>query len=232
MRSMIAATALSQSVVSRIWRAFGLKPHLVQTYKLSTDPQFIEKVREVVGLYLDPPDRALVLCVDEKSQIQALDRTAPCLPILSTKPAWMAHDYVRNGTTSLFAAFETSSGSVIAQHYRRHRHQEFLRFLKLIDDAVPKGLVPLENRISALTWAFPVSGGSLVLVDQTAQYRFSADLPRARVGCGGAGAGVTVRDALADALMGPGPGTRPGSLAGAPGSGSGSGPGARGAGCR
>jgi transposase len=139
-RSMAAATGMSQSAVSRIWRAFGLKPHLIQTWKLSTDPQFIEKVRDVVGLYLDPPDHALVLCVDEKSQIQALDRTAPCLPILPTTPARMTHDYVRNGTTSLFAALELSSGSVLAQHYRRHRHQEFLRFLKLIDSAVPKDL--------------------------------------------------------------------------------------------
>jgi transposase len=139
-RSMAAATGMSQSAVSRIWRAFGLKPHLVQTWKLSTDPQFIDKVRDVVGLYLNPPGKALVLCVDEKSQIQALDRTAPCLPILPTTPARMTHDYVRNGTTSLFAALELSSGSVLAQHYRRHRHQEFLRFLRLIDDAVPKGL--------------------------------------------------------------------------------------------
>jgi transposase len=139
-RSMAAATGMSQSAISRIWRSFGLKPHLVQTWKLSTDPQFIDKVRDIVGLYLDPPDKALVLCVDEKSQIQALDRTAPCLPILPTTPARMTHDYVRNGTTSLFAALEVTSGSVIAQSYRRHRHQEFLRFLKLIDDAVPAGL--------------------------------------------------------------------------------------------
>jgi transposase len=139
-RSMAAAAGMSQSAVSRIWRAFGLKPHLAQTWKLSTDPQFIEKVRDVVGLYLDPPEKALVLCVDEKSQIQALDRTAPCLPILPTTPARMTHDYVRHGTTSLFAALGTGSGSVIAAHYRRHRHQEFLRFLKLIDAAVPNGL--------------------------------------------------------------------------------------------
>ena len=137
---MAAATGMSQSAISRIWRAFGLKPHLVQTWKLSTDPQFIEKVRDVVGLYMDPPDAALVLAVDEKSQIQALDRTAPCLPILPTTPARMTHDYVRNGTTSLFAAMDIASGAVIAQHYRRHRHQEFLRFLKLIDAAVPAGL--------------------------------------------------------------------------------------------
>jgi len=139
-RSMAAATGMSQSAISRIWRAFGLKPHLVQTWKLSTDPQFIDKVRDVVGLYLDPPDKALVLAVDEKSQIQALDRTAPCLPVLPTTPARMTHDYVRHGTTSLFAALDVASGSVIAQHYRRHRHQEFLRFLKLIDAAVPDGL--------------------------------------------------------------------------------------------
>jgi transposase len=139
-RSMAAATGMSQTAVSRIWRAFGLKPHLTETWKLSADPQVIEKVRDIVGLYLDPPTRALVLCVDEKSQIQALDRTAPCLPILPTTPARRTHDYVRNGTTSLFAALDAASGSVIAQPYRQHRHQEFLRFLKLIDDAVPADL--------------------------------------------------------------------------------------------
>jgi transposase len=139
-RSMARSQGMSQSAVSRIWRAFGLKPHLVETWKLSTDPQFIDKVRDVVGLYMSPPENALVLCVDEKSQIQALDRTAPCLPMLPTTPARMTHDYVRNGTTSLFAAFDPASGSVIAQPYRRHRHQEFLRFLKLIDAAVPKDL--------------------------------------------------------------------------------------------
>jgi transposase len=139
-RSMARSAGLNQTAVSRIWRAFGLKPHLVQTWKLSSDPQFIEKVRDVVGLYMAPPENALVLCVDEKSQIQALDRTAPCLPMLPTTPARMTHDYVRNGTTSLFAAFDLASGSVIAQPYRRHRHQEFLRFLKLIEAAVPKDL--------------------------------------------------------------------------------------------
>jgi len=141
-RSMAAATGMSQSTVSRIWRAFGLKPHLVQTWKLSTDPQFIDKVRDIVGLYLDPPEGALVLCVDEnsvdeKSQMQAVDRTAPILPVMPTTPARMTHDYVRHGTTSLFAALDLSSGSVIAEHHRRHRHQEFLRFLKTIDAAVP-----------------------------------------------------------------------------------------------
>ena len=118
-------TGLSQSSVSRIWRAFGLKPHAVETWKLSTDPEFIAKVRDVVGLYMSPPEHALVLAVDEKSQIQALDRTAPCLPMLPTTPARRTHDYVRHGTTSLFAAYDLASGSVIAQHYRRHRHQEF-----------------------------------------------------------------------------------------------------------
>jgi transposase len=139
-RSMARSAGLNQTAVSRIWRAFGLKPHVIQTWKLSADPQFIDKVRDVVGLYMSPPENALVLCVDEKSQIQALDRTAPCLPMLPTTPARRTHDYVRNGTTSLFAAFDLASGSVIAQHYRQHRHQEFLRFLKLIDAAVPADL--------------------------------------------------------------------------------------------
>ena len=139
-RTMAAETGLSQSSVSRIWRAFGLKPHVVETWKLSTDPESIGKVRDVVGPYMCPPEHALVLAVDEKSQIQALDRTAPCLPMLPTTPARRTHDYVRHGTTSLFAAYDLASGSVIAQPYRRHRHQEFLRFLKLIDTAVPKDL--------------------------------------------------------------------------------------------
>jgi transposase len=118
----------------------GWKPHLVETGKLSTDPQFLDKVRDIVGLYVDPPAGALVLCVDEKSQIQALDRTAPILPVLPPAPARMTHDYVRHGTTSLCAALEVSSGSVIAEHHRRHRHQEFLRFLTTIDHAVPADL--------------------------------------------------------------------------------------------
>src|SRR5215212_4325701 len=139
-RSMARQVGLSQTAVSRIWRAFGLKPHLVQTWKLSTDPQFIDKVRDVVGLYLDPPQAALVLCVDEKSQIQALDRTAPTLPVLPTTPARRSHDSVRNGTSSLFAALDVASGKVISSMHRRHRHQEFLKFLKTIDAAVPAGL--------------------------------------------------------------------------------------------
>jgi transposase len=139
-RSMARATRLSQTAISRIWRTFGLKPHLQQTWKLSTDPQFIDKVRDIVGLYLDPPEHALVLCVDEKSQIQALDRTAPSLPLLPTTPARRTHDYVRNGTTSLFAALDVASGRVISQVHRRHRHQEFLKFLRTIDARVPPEL--------------------------------------------------------------------------------------------
>ena len=131
---------LSQTAISRIWRAFGLKPHLIETFKLSTDPFFVEKVRDVVGLYMNPPEHAIVLCVDEKTQIQALDRTAPFLPMMPTTPARRTHDYVRNGTTSLFAALDVATGPVIGKCYRRHRHQEFLRFLKLIDAAVPKDL--------------------------------------------------------------------------------------------
>jgi transposase len=139
-RSMARQVGMSQTAVSRIWRAFGLKPHLEQTWKLSTDPQVIDKVRDIVGLYLDPPEAALVLCVDEKSQIQALDRTAPSLPLLPTTPARRTHDYVRNGTTSLFAALDVTSGKVISATHRRHRHQEFLKFLRTIDRSVPAGL--------------------------------------------------------------------------------------------
>jgi transposase len=142
-RAMATATGLSQSAIWRIWRAFGLKPHLVDTWKLSTDPQFIDKVRDVVGLYLDPPAAALVLCVDEKSQMQALDRSAPMLPMLPMMPgvpARRTHDYIRHGTTSLFAALDVASGQVIGQHHRRHRHQEFLRFLKTIDANTPADL--------------------------------------------------------------------------------------------
>jgi transposase len=139
-RSMARQVGMSQTAVSRIWRAFGLKPHLEQSWKLSADPQFIDKVRDIVGLYLDPPERALVLCVDEKSQIQALDRTAPTLPLLPTTPARRSHDYVRHGTASLFAALDVAAGQVISSVHRRHRHQEFLRFLKTIDGAVPAEL--------------------------------------------------------------------------------------------
>jgi transposase len=139
-RSMARNTGMSQTAISRIWRAFGLKPHLVDTWKLSKDPQFIEKVRDVVGLYLAPPEKALVLCVDEKSQMQALDRTAPMLPMMPGAPGRKTHDYLRHGTTSLFAALDIATGKVIGQHQRRHRHQEFLRFLKTIDKNTPAEL--------------------------------------------------------------------------------------------
>lgn len=139
-RTMAKATGMSQSAVSRIWRAFALQPHCVETFKLSSDPFFVEKVRDIVGLYLNPPERALVLCVDEKSQIQALDRTRPILPLRPGVPARQTHDYIRNGTTSLFAALDVATGKVIASFHHRQRHQEFLRFLERIDAAVPEGL--------------------------------------------------------------------------------------------
>ena len=136
-RGMARTTGLTQTAVSRIWRAFGLKPHLRETFKLSTDPYFVEKVRDVVGLYLDPPDRAVVLCVDEKSGTQALDRTQPVLPLAPGQAERGTHDYVRHGTTSLFAALDVATGKVIGKCHRRHRHQEFVKFLADIDAAVP-----------------------------------------------------------------------------------------------
>ena len=139
-RSMSAATGVSATTVHRIWRAFGLKPHLQETFKLSTDPHFVDKVRDVVGLYLNPPDRALVLCVDEKSQIQALNRTQPGLPLSFGKPATRTHDYKRHGTTSLFAALDVATGKVIGRLKRRHRSAEFLQFLEAIDADVPAKL--------------------------------------------------------------------------------------------
>ena len=139
-RSMAKATGMSQSAVSRIWRAFGLKPHLVESFKLSPDPQFIDKVRDVVGLSLNPPDAAVALCVDEKTQVQALDRTAPVLPLLPGTPARRTHDYRRNGTTNLYAALNVASGQVISSLTARHRAEEFRRFLNLIDNSVPAHL--------------------------------------------------------------------------------------------
>ena len=139
-RSMAAASGLSQSAISRIWRAFALQPHRCETFKLSTDPLFIEKVRDIVGLYLNPPERALVLCVDEKSQIQALDRTQPILPMRPGQAERRTHDYRRNGTTSLFAALNVKTGEVIGQCHRRHRAVEFRKFLDRIDAAVPESL--------------------------------------------------------------------------------------------
>jgi transposase len=136
-RTMARHAKVSQTFVSRVWRAFGLKPHLVDTWKLSTDPQFVDKVRDVVGLYLDPPERAVVLCVDEKSQTQALARTRPILPLLPTSPARATHDYVRNGTADLFAALDVATGRVHTQLHSRHRMIEFRKFLNHLDREVP-----------------------------------------------------------------------------------------------
>jgi transposase len=147
-RSMAAQVGLSQTAVSRIWRAFGLQPHRVESWKLSKDPLFIDKVRDIVGLYLAPPERAVVLCVDEKSQIQALDRTAPLLPMLPGTPQRATHDYKRAGTSSLYAALDLTTGKVIGALHQRHRAIEFKRFLQTLDRAVPAELavhVVLDN---------------------------------------------------------------------------------------
>jgi len=138
-RLMAQKTGLSQTAIVRIWRAFGLQPHRVENFKFSKDPQFVEKVRDIVGLYMNPPDRAIVLCVDEKSQVQALNRTQPILPLAPGVPARQSHDYERHGVTSLFAAMDVASGVTISSCYRRHRHQEFLRFLNDIDANLPRG---------------------------------------------------------------------------------------------
>ena len=139
-RKLAAVVGISPASVQRIWAAHGLKPHLTKTFKLSNDKRFAEKVRDIVGLYLNPPDKALVLCVDEKSQIQALDRTQPGLPIKKGRAGTMTHDYKRNGTTTLFAALNVATGKVIGECMARHRHQEFLRFLRRIDRNTPKAL--------------------------------------------------------------------------------------------
>ena len=138
--SMAAETGLSKSTVGRIWKSFRLKPHQVDTFKISNDPQFVDKVRDVVGLYLDPPEKALVLCVDEKSQIQALDRSAPVLPMMPGMPERRTHDYVRHGITTLFAALDVATGEVYGSIHRRHRAVEFKKFLTKLDNTVPAGL--------------------------------------------------------------------------------------------
>ena len=138
--SMAKESGLSKSTVGRIWKAFGLKPHLADTFKISSDPQFIDKVRDVVGLYLDPPEKALVLCVDEKSQIQALDRTAPVLSMMPGLPERRTHDYLRHGITSLFAALDVATGQVYGSIHRRHRAAEFKKFLAKLDSQVPAEL--------------------------------------------------------------------------------------------
>jgi transposase len=138
--SMATSAGLSRSTVGRIWKAFRLKPHLSETFKLSSDPLFIEKVRDVVGLYLDPPEKAVVLCVDEKSQVQALDRSQPVLPMMPGMPERRTHDYQRNGITSLFAALDMATGKVIGSIHRRHRSIEYRKFLTTIDKEVPADL--------------------------------------------------------------------------------------------
>ncbi|MFD8386688.1 IS630 family transposase, partial [Streptomyces sp. NPDC059679] len=138
--SMAARTGLSKSTIGRIWKKFDLKPHLQDAFKLSTDPQFVAKVVDVVGLYHHPPEKAVVLCVDEKSQIQALDRSQPVLPMMPGMPERRTHDYLRHGITSLFAAFNIADGTVIGELHRRHRAVEFKKFLVTIDKAVPAGL--------------------------------------------------------------------------------------------
>ena len=136
-RTMAAAAGISESSVRRIWRAHGLKPHRVETFKISNDPAFAEKLEDIVGLYLHPPEHALVLCVDEKSQIQALDRTQPGLPLKRGRAQTMTHDYKRNGTATLFAALNTANGEVFGLCQQRHRHQEWLKFLRLIEHTIP-----------------------------------------------------------------------------------------------
>ena len=153
-RSMAKEVGITPDAVMRIWHAFGLQPHRQETWKLSKDPQFIEKVHDICGLYLNPPERAVVLAVDEKSQIQALDRTAPILPMLPGTPERATHDYERHGTTSLYAALNIQSGEVIGQLHQRHRQVEFLKFLKTIDANVPAGLdvhLVLDNASSHKT---------------------------------------------------------------------------------
>ncbi len=136
-RTMAAEVGISEASVRRIWRAHGLKPHLVESFKVSNDPQFAEKLEAIVGLYLNPPEHALVLCCDEKSQIQALDRTQPGLPLKKGRCGTMTHDYKRNGTATLFAALNVLDGKVISLCQERHRHQEWIKFLRLVDDATP-----------------------------------------------------------------------------------------------
>jgi transposase len=175
-RSLARALGLNQTAVSRIWRAFGLKPHLTEAFKLSTDPQFIDKVRDIVGLYLNPPQAALVLWVDEKTQVQALDRTAPVLPLLPGTPQRATHDDTRHGTTNLYAALEVASGKVITELTGRHRAIEFRRFLARIDQAVPAELavqVVWDNSSTHKTpaiqqWLTAIPGSSCTSLRPTA----------------------------------------------------------------
>src|SRR4029077_9397429 len=140
---MAEASGISVSAVQRIWRAHGLRPHKIEQFKLSNDPKFVDKLRDVVGLYVNPPAHAIVLSLDEKSQIQALDRTQPRLPMKPGRAGTMTHDYKRHGTTTLFAALNIHDGTVIGRNMQRHRHQEFIRFLNTIEELVPAGKVIL-----------------------------------------------------------------------------------------
>jgi transposase len=211
--AMAAEIGISPSSVGRIWAAAGLKPHLVRRFKVSNDPQFEEKVTDVVGLYLNPPDRALVLCVDEKSQIQALDRTQPGLPLKKGRAGTMTHDYKRHGTTTLFAALDVKSGLVIGECQPRHRAKEFIRFLKRIDRIVKKGLnihLVLDNYGTHKTAAVkawlakhprfklhftPTSASWLNLVE-----RFFADITTKRIRRGAFASVAELEEAIHDYL--------------------------------
>jgi len=212
-RTMAKAVGISHRSVQRIWAEAGLKPHLVTTFKLSNDPQFAEKVTDVVGLYLNPPDKALVLCVDEKSQIQALDRTQPGLPLKKGRAATMTHDYKRHGTTTLFAALEVKTGAVIGQCQPRHRAKEFIRFLKTVDAATRKHLdmhLIVDNYTTHKTKAvkawlakhprfklhfIPTSSSWLNLVE-----RFFAEITRKRIRRGVFTSVAELEDAIRDYL--------------------------------
>ena len=160
-RLMADKVGLSQTAIARIWRAFGLQPHRSKNFKLSKDPQFVEKVRDIVGLYMNPPDHAIVLCVDEKSQVQALNRTQPILPLGPGVPARQSHDYERHGVTSLFAALNVKTGETISACHRRHRHQEFLKFLA---------------KSTRRFWAAPRSTSSWTTMEPTRSPRFETGL--------------------------------------------------------
>jgi len=212
-RAMGKAIGISRTSVQRIWAEAGLKPHLVRTFKVSNDPKFIEKVTDVVGLYMSPPDKALVLCVDEKSQIQALDRTQPGLPLKRGRAATMTHDYKRHGTTTLFAALDVKSGFVIGECLPRHRAKEFIRFLEIIDRTVLKHLdlhLIVDNYGTHKTKAvqawlarhprfklhfIPTSSSWLNLVE-----RFFADITRQRVRRGVFTSVEALKDAIHDYL--------------------------------
>jgi transposase len=214
-RSMAKAVGISRTSVQRIWAEAGLKPHLVRRFKISNDPQFEEKVTDIVGLYMNPPDRALVLCVDEKSQIQALDRTQPGLPLKKGRAATMTHDYKRHGTTTLFAALDVKSGLVIGECQPRHRAKEFIRFLKRIELCVPKHLgihLVLDNYGAHKTPAVkvwfgkhprfrlhftPTSASWLNLVE-----RFFAEITNKRIRRGAFGSVAELEAAILDYLDG------------------------------